>query len=97
MEAIERVTLRVLFYDGCWGRSLSQKSIEQTLRVLKHIVDLEFLEPDEDVLFEVEVTVDVDLDWGNHENVADRITERLLRRFEPEFESMIEVEVEDAR
>jgi len=94
MGVIERATLRILLFDGRWERKPTRKSIERTLRVFKQIVELEFPTPEEDVLFEIEVVVDADLDWGDHENVSDRITERLLRRFEPEYESMIEVEVE---
>jgi hypothetical protein len=41
--------------------------------------------------------VDVDTAWGDREVVRDEIVERVLSRFEPEYESMIEVEVEDAR
>jgi len=97
MNGIERVTLKVLLHDGCWGRRPSEKLIAQTLHAFKNIIGSKFVEPAEDVLFEVALTVDADLDWGNHENVSDRIIERLLRRFEPEYESMVEVEVEDAR
>jgi len=98
---MERVMCRVLLYEGCWNRKLSQKAIEKALRraVSGHcvIVALEFVRPDADVAFEVEITVDADTDWGDQENVCDEIIEWLLHRFEPEFESMIEVEVEDAR
>jgi hypothetical protein len=54
----------------------------------------EFLEPSEDVAFEIEAVVTTD--WSDQENVSDTIIEAVLYRFEPEYESMIEVEVEDA-
>jgi len=98
---MDRVFCKVLFFEGRWRRKLSEKSIELALRraVSSHcwVVSLEFVKPDEDVAFEAQVIVDVDTDWGDREVVRDEIIEWVLSRFEPEFESMIDVEVEDAR
>ncbi len=98
---MDSVFCRVLFFDGRWRRKLSEKSIAVTLKraVSSHcrVVSLAFVKPDEDVAFEAQMVVDVNTTWGDREVVRDEIVERVLWRFEPEFESMIEVEVEDAR
>jgi divalent metal cation (Fe/Co/Zn/Cd) transporter len=95
---MERVICRVLLYEGRWGHKLSYKAIESVLRHMgcrhRPLASLRFVQPDDDVAFEVEVVFHADLDWGDQENICDRIIERLLTRFEPEYESMIEVEVE---
>lgn len=97
---MERVACRVLLYEGKWRRKLSQKLIERTLRHAASgrgvVVGISFVEPASDVAFEAEMVVEADTDWGDQENVCDDIVERLLRTFDPEFESMVEVEVEDA-
>ena len=32
-------------------------------------------------------------DWSDEENVRDKIIEQLLERFDPEYESMVEVDI----
>lgn len=95
-----RVMFRVLLYNGLWKRNPTEKAIESILNQSlsgKSLVDeLEFVQPSEDVAFEIEFIVDVDVVWGDPEHIRDEIIERLLHKFEPEFESMVEVEVEDA-
>ncbi len=101
MDEIERLLLRVLLYEGKWRRKPSKKTVENALRhtvsARGAVLDLSFVDPIPDVAFEIELAVNTDLDWGDQENVCDDIVERLLRSFDPEYESMVEVEIEDAR
>ncbi len=98
---MERILLRVLLYEGVWRRKPSKKTVENALRhtvsARGTVLDVVFVDPIPDVAFEIEMVVDADTDWGDQENVCDDIVERLLRSFDPEYESMVEVEVEDAR
>jgi hypothetical protein len=82
--------------DGNWGRKLKKESVEATLRHYSFCGDCkvshyEFLDPDEDNAFEIEVVVTTD--WSGDDNVQDSLTECFIRRFDPEFESMVEVEL----
>ncbi len=93
---MERIFCRVLLFEGKWRRRLSRKAVEDALRYAISnrgmILDLRFADPRADVAFEIEMMVSVD--DGDQELVSDEIIERLLRNFDPEYESMVEVEVE---
>ena len=78
---------RLSLYEGNWQR-LSREAIEAVLDSF----DYEFVEPDEDVAVAIEITVTC----PDAEIVRDEIIERILQ-LEPEYESMVEVEVSDAR
>ena len=92
---MNRVNCRIALYGGRWKRELSKEVVEMTIRRAVHgdcsLVELEFVEPDEDVAFEVELVVITD--WSDEENVRDKIIERLLERLDPEYESMVEVDI----
>ncbi len=93
---MNRVNATIILYEGQW-RKLSKTVLRAALRRSFgdcSLVELEFVEPGRDVAFKIEAVVVTD--WSDKEDVQDRIIRRLLERFEPEFESMIEVEVEDA-
>ena len=95
---MSRVSCTITLYEGRWGRKPSRESLEKTIRRAADgdcwLEELEFVKPDEDVAFEMEASVTTD--WSDEENVRDKIIERLLARFKPEYESMVEVEVNDA-
>ncbi len=98
MNCVNCVKCKVLLYDGQWKRKLGREVVVSALRRSVFgdctLTELTFLEPGDDVAFEIDIAVATD--WSDEENVCDRIIERLLQ-FEPEYESMIEVEVYDAR
>lgn len=87
----------ISMYDGNWRRPPSQKEVRSVLETAfpPHsddcLVSIEFVEPEEDVRVQAEVVVSHP--WYHEEVVQDKIIERLLKRFDPEYESMIEVEV----
>ena len=90
------IICKLILADGNWGRKLHQESVERTLkRYFAHgdcfVIEYEFLEPEEDNAFEVELAVETD--WSCGDNVQDSLIECFIRRFEPEFESMVEVEL----
>ena len=89
------VSCAIILYEGQWGRTLSKEAVEKAVRRAVYgdcsLKELRFVDPDMDVAFEIEVAVTTD--WSDEEHVRDRIIERLLARFEPEYESMVEVEV----
>lgn len=95
---MNRVSCTIILYEGQWRRKLAEDVLRAALNRVVFgdcsLVELEFVPPDEDVAFEIEVVVATR--WSDEEHVRDRIIEGLLRRFEPEYESMIEVEVRDA-
>jgi len=89
-------TCKLTLAEGNWGRNLSEEAVERTLkRYFSYgdcfVIKYELLEPDEDNAFEVEVVVETD--WSGGDNVQDSLTECFIRRFEPEYESMVEVEL----
>jgi len=96
---MNHVNCRVILYEGQWRKKLSEDALKATLKRVVCgdclLAELIFIEPDEDVALEVEVVVITD--WSDEEHVRDGIIEGLLEQFEPEYESMIEVEVSDAR
>ena len=55
--------------------------------------EVEAVEPDPDAVLQLEVTACTGWTYGHEEAVRDRIAEALLRRFQPEYESMVEVEI----
>ena len=96
---MNRVVCRVVLYEGCWITQPSKEDVTLALsRTFPAQGDnalgrIEFAEPPEDVALEVEVAVFTR--WCHSEIIRDDIIESVLYRFEPEYESMIEVEVED--
>ena len=97
------VVCSVRLYEGCWKGTLSQEAVTLALKRTfpeqsdNALVDVEFVEPEdiqEDVALEATVTVMAR--WCHAEIIRDGIAESLLQRFDPEFESMIEVEVEES-
>ena len=54
---------------------------------------MEAVEPDPDVVLQLELTACTGWTYGHEEAVRDRIAEALLRRFQPEYESMVEIEI----
>ena len=86
---------RLLLYEGKWKPRLSRRAIREILDYLSddgwwRVVEYAFVKPDEDVAFAIELwTVSKSCDA---EHVRDGIIEEFLWNFEPEFESMIEVE-----
>jgi len=94
---MRHVNCRIILYEGNWRRKVSSDSISVLLRRTFpedgecSLDTLDFVEPNEDVAFEIEAVVTTD--WSDKENVSDTIIEEVLHRFEPEYETMIEVEV----
>jgi hypothetical protein len=95
---MDRVSCTIILYEGQWRKKPSEHALRTALKRAVagdcSLVELEFVPPSEDIAFETEVVVATE--WSDEEHVRDRIIEGLLRRFEPEYESMIEVEVCDA-
>ncbi len=54
---------------------------------------VEAVESEPDVVLQLEVTAYMGWGYGHAEAVRDRIAEALLGRFQPEYESMVEMEV----
>jgi hypothetical protein len=91
------VNCRIILYEGNWERPLSEDAIYFLMKRAFpdsgecSLASLDFVKPSEDVAFEAEAGIITD--WSDKENVSDRIIEKMLVRFEPEYETMIEVEV----
>lgn len=85
---------RLLLYEGEWEPRLSRRRIQTVLDGLSDgdwaVIDYAFVQPDEDVAFVVELWADSR--WADAEHVRDAIIGEFLRHFEPEFETMIEIE-----
>ena len=73
-----------------------------TLAAVRNILELYFrsklqaveaVEPKPDAVLQLDVTACTGWGYGHEEAVRDRIVEALLRRFRPEYESMVEVEI----
>jgi hypothetical protein len=95
---VNRFVCRVQLCDGNWGRQISEGTVadvvESCANVDRNLVRLDFLDVDgDDVLlaFEVEVVTH----WSHSEIVRDALIDALLQWFQPEYDSMIEVEVLD--
>jgi hypothetical protein len=91
------VNCRIILYEGNWEKTLSEDAIHLLMKRTFpetgecSLDSLDFVKPDEDVAFEIEAGIVTD--WSDKENVSDRIIEKVLAHFEPEYETMIEVEV----
>ena len=88
---------RLSLYEGQWSPPLSIQAIRELLDGYDGewlVVDYAFVLPEKDVAAAIELTAVSK--WSDVEHVRDAIIEKFLRRFEPEFESMIEIEVEYA-
>lgn len=87
---------RLSLYEGNWRRKPLKQAIEELFADDYpfgsdcFLVGYDFVEPDEDVAVAIELTVATD--WSDAEHVRDGIIEEFLDRFDPEYESMIEVE-----
>jgi len=57
------------------------------------LLAVDAVESEPDVVLQLEVTAYLGWGYGHEEAVRDRIAEALLRRFRPEYESMVEVEI----
>ncbi len=95
---MERSFLRVLLYEGKWGRKLTPKAIESSInRAVTYrgmITHLEYVDPIPDVAFEIEIVILLYEDWDDKEIARDVIVRELLIDLDPEYESMVEVEIE---
>lgn len=91
---------RLSFYDGQWTPPLTLDAVEELLSDLADegewtLVEYEMVSPDEDMSVVLELTIVSE--WSDTEHVRDKLIETVLVYFDPEFESMIEVEVIDDR
>ena len=81
---------QVTLYEGNWNKKVSEKIVWQLLR--KRARSIQFYEPDEDVKLSFEIDVVMPM-YRDCECVRDRLY-RSLYRLGPEYESMVEVELE---
>jgi len=96
---VNRFVCCVQLCDGTWGRQIAEGAVadvvESCANVDCDLVRLDFIDPDgdDDVLlaFEAEFVTY----WSHSEIVRDALIDALLQSFQPEYESMIEVEIVD--
>jgi hypothetical protein len=85
------VRLHIVLAKGKWERPLRADYLK-TLLDDGTVVYLDVLTPDDDTLFDFYITY-VQPDEDYDENVAENIYYALEQRFQPEYESMVDVEV----
>ena len=95
---MNRFVCHVQLCDGNWGRRVTEGAVADVVKSCANIdcdpIRLGFVGPDgDDVLlaFEAEFVTY----WSHSEIVRDDLIDSLLQRFQPEYDSMIEVEVLD--
>ena len=92
------VRCRIVLAEGRYERAATPVTVRDTLRwvLFDSLWHLEFADPEEDVAVDGEAAVLLKSrfrDWGDEEALCDRIAMALAARLQPEYESMIEVEL----
>lgn len=94
---MNRIRCQVSLYDGRWKMLPTWEAVRNVMehcvpRKRENALDYaEKMNSDSETLLQFAVVMTTR--WKHSEAVRDRIVEVLLRRFQPEYESMIEVEV----
>jgi len=101
---VSRAVYRIALSEGTWETKPSKRTVQQLLRSIfppparnewppyrATLARLRFEEPGEDEMLAAEAVVRLRC-WHN-ETVRDEIIMALLGEFQPEYESMVEVEV----
>jgi hypothetical protein len=93
---VNRVLVRcsVTLSEGQWQTAPTLAAIHNILGFyFGRSLEVEAVEPESDALLTLEVTAYTGYGYGHAEAVRDRIGAALLRCFQPEYESMLEMEV----
>ncbi len=91
------VCCNVALSEGKWQTKPTLAAVNNILNFYfgSNLEWVEVVEPDPDVMLQVEVAAHTGLGYGHEEAVRDRIVLALLRRFKPEYESQVEIEIVD--
>ena len=93
------VCYHITLAQGKWKHAATPAALRRLLGgvLSSGLLSIEFasINIPSDVQVECEVVVQLDVSWGHSEVVRDNIYAALLKKFRPEYESMIEVEVYD--
>jgi len=94
------VRCRIVLAEGEYERAATEATVRDMLRwvLSDSLCGLEFADPEEDVAVDGEAAVLLKSrfrDWGDEEALCDRIAMALAARLQPEYESMIEVEMSE--
>lgn len=84
------IRLHIVLAKGQWGRCIKGSRLKSLLD--NHVIRVEVQKPDADVLYDFILTYA--LEEGG-DNLADDVYYALVCHFQPEYESMVEVSVEE--
>jgi len=89
------VRCNVALSEGRWKTVPTLAAIRNILGFYfrENLESVEALEPQPDAMMQLEMDIHTDYGYGHEEAVRDRIVLALLRRFKPEYESQVEIEV----
>jgi hypothetical protein len=92
---VNPVRCNVTLSMGRWQTMPTLAAVNNILEFYfgSELQEVETVEPEPDTVLQLDVTACTGRSYGHEEAVRDRIAEALLRRFQPEYESMVEVEI----
>jgi hypothetical protein len=93
--SVSLIQCNVILSEGHWQTRPTPAAVNNILEFYfkTRLESVEFVEPEPDALLQLEVQACTGWGCGHEEAVRDRIASALLRRFRPEYESMVEVEI----
>ena len=89
------VRCNIALATGRWRTRPTLAAVRNILGLFfgRALQTVEAVASEPDVVLQLEVTAYVGCGYGHAEAVRDRIAEALLGRFQPEYESMVEMEI----
>jgi hypothetical protein len=88
-----RCVYDILLSAGTWGHRVDEDTVRTFICDTLDSADFRFLEPDDsEVMLQIEVTTAPINEEEDFEARRDRIAYTFIKRFQPEYESMVEVE-----
>ena len=88
-----RCVYDILLGAGTWGHRVDEDTVRTLIRDTLDSADFRFLKPDDpDVMLQIEVTTAPINEDEDFEARRDQLAYKFIKRFCPEYESMVEVE-----
>jgi len=95
---VNRFTYHIHLSQGTWGRPPTPSRVRESVSTCGNndggLCHLTFFEPDDEET-RLECRACFEAKWSHSEIIRDKLIETLSLRFQPEYDSMVEVEVID--
>jgi len=96
---VNRCTYCIRLSDGAWGKRPTPSNVRRAILACSHrdyrLRSVCFPPPDANEETCLQCRVCFDVRWSRYEIVIDELVETLLCWLQPEFDSMVEVEISD--